>query len=106
MVQTTAGNHVIIETRNISKRSLLKIIIVGFGAGSLLLWLFVSFMSMYVSGSLTWDIESERGIGRFMDTLIIWPLFALLWASFTWLFLVLGLALVNRFSSLTLRTRD
>ncbi len=96
----------IVETRNISKRSLLKILIVGFGAGSLFLWLLLSFLSMYASGSLTWDLEPERGIARFMDTLIIWPIFAVLWASFTWHFLVLGLALVNRFSKLTLITKN
>lgn len=96
----------IIETKSISKRSLFKLLVVGFGLGSLFFWLLVSILSMYVSGSLTWEIESMTGLTRFIDTLIIWPFFAILWAAFTWLFLILGLAVVNRFSRLTIHTRD
>ena len=96
----------IIETKSISKRSLFKLLIVGFGLGSLFFWLLLSLLSMYVSGSLTWEIESASGLGRFLETLFIWPFFAVLWTAFTWLMLILGLALVNRFSILTLRTKD
>ncbi len=96
----------IIETRSISKRSLFKLLIVGFGFGSLFFWLLVSILSMYMSGSLTWEIESSFGLTRFTETLILWPFFALLWAGFTWLVLILGLAVVNKFSTLTLRTKD
>ncbi len=96
----------LIETRNISKRSLFKLLFVGFGLGSMFFWVLLSFLSMYVSGGLTWEIEAESGLGRFTETLIIWPFFALLWAGFTWLMLILGLAVVNRFSALTLTTKD
>lgn len=96
----------IIEARSISKRSLFKLLIVGFGCGSLILWLLISALSMYASGSLTWEIEAERGLARFFDTFILWPVFALLWVAFTWFFLVVGMLLVNRFSTVTVKIRD
>ncbi len=96
----------IIQTKSISRRSLFKLLIVGFGLGSLFFWLLLSLLSMYVSGSLSWEIESASGLGRFIETLTFWPFFAVLWAAFTWLILILGLAVINRFSILTLRTKD
>lgn len=96
----------IIETRKISKLSLFKLLIVGFGLGSLFFWILVSVLSMYVSGSLTWEIESLSGLTRFTETLIIWPFFVILWAVFTWLLLILGLAVVNRFTTLTLTAKE
>ena len=96
----------IIDSKNISKKSLFKILGAGFGIGSLVLWLLFSIVSIFVGGSISMSIESVSGLNGFLETLVIWPFFALLWAAFTWLFLILGLAIVNRFTSLTIETKN
>lgn len=95
----------VIDSKDISKKSLFILLLAGFGTGSLLLWLLFSILSIFVSGSIGMSFESASGLAGFLETLIIWPFFALLWAGFTWLFLILGLAIVNRFTSLTLNTK-
>lgn len=95
-----------IEAKNISKKSLFKMLLVGFGAGSLPLWLLFSILSIFGSGSLSMTFDSASGLEGFLEILVTWPFFALIWAGFTWLFLILGLAIVNRFTSLTLATKD
>ena len=52
------------------------------------------------------SIESASGLAGFLETLVIWPFFALLWAAFILLFLILGLAIVNRFTSLNIETKN
>ena len=96
----------VINSKDISKKSLFKLLLAGFGIGSLVLWLLLSIVSIFVGGSIDMSIESKSGLAGFLETLVIWPFFALLWAAFTWLFLVLGLAIVNRFTSLTIETKN
>jgi fatty acid desaturase len=96
----------VIDSKNISKKSLFKLLLAGFGIGSLVLWLLFSIVSIFVGGSIDMSIESASGLAGFLETLVIWPFFALLWAAFTWLFLILGLAIVNRFTSLTIETKN
>ncbi|MFT4815929.1 MAG: hypothetical protein ACI80L_001505 [Pseudohongiellaceae bacterium] len=96
----------VINSKDISKKSLFKLLLAGFGIGSLVLWLLLSIVSIFVGGSIDMSIESESGLAGFLETLVIWPFFALLWAAFTWLFLILGLAIVNRFTSLTIETKN
>ncbi|PCI79758.1 MAG: hypothetical protein COB20_04010 [SAR86 cluster bacterium] len=97
---------VIIDSKNISKKSLFKFLLAGIGIGSLFLWLLLSLLSGFVSGSVDMTLESASGLAGFTQSLLIWPFFALIWAGFTWLFLILGLATINRFTSITLQTKD
>ena len=96
----------VIDSKHISKKSLFKLLLAGFGIGSLLLWLLFSILSIFVGGSIDMSIESASGLAGFLETLVIWPFFALLWAAFILLFLILGLAIVNRFTSLTIETKN
>ena len=96
----------VIDSKNISKKSLFKLLLAGFGIGSLLLWLLFSILSIFVGGSIDMSIESASGLAGFLETLVIWPFFALLWAAFILLFLILGLAIVNRFTSLNIETKN
>ncbi len=96
----------IIETRNISKKSLFEILLVGLGLGSLLFWLLLSVLSVFVSGSVGMSFDSTKGLAGFTETLLVWPFFAVFWVGFTWLFLVPGLAIINRFAPLQLKTKD
>ena len=96
----------VINSKDISKKSLFKLLLAGFGIGNLVLWLLLSIVSIFVGGSIDMSIESKSGLAGFLETLVIWPFFALLWAAFTWLFLVLGLAIVNRFTPLTIETKN
>ena len=96
----------VIDSKIISKKSLFKLLLVGFGLGSLLLWLLLSVLSYFAHGSISMSMDSSRGFAGVLEVLIIWPFFALIWAGFTWLFLILGLAMVNRFTSLTLNTKE
>lgn len=96
----------IIETKNISKKSLFKFLLVGFGTGSLLLWLLLSILSIFGAGNIDMTIETAAGLEGFLETLVLWPFFALLWAGTTWLLLIIGLAIVNRFTSLKLESKD
>lgn len=96
----------IIDAKNISKKSLFKFLLIGIGLGSLVLWLLLSILSIFGSGGISMDFDTEPGLAGFLETLAIWPFFALIWAGFTWLFLILGLAILNRFTSLTLETKD
>lgn len=96
----------VIDSKHISKKSLFKLLLAGFGIGSLLLWLLFSILSIFVGGSIDMSIESASGLAGFLETLVIWPFFALLWAAFILLFLILGLAIVNRFTSLNIETKN
>ena len=96
----------VIDSKNISKKSLFKLLLIGFGIGSLLLWLLFSILSIFVSGSIGMSIDSMSGLAGFLETLVLWPFFALLWVGITWFFLILGLAMVNRFTSVKLMTKD
>ena len=96
----------VIDSKNISKKSLFKLLLAGFGIGSLVLWLLFSIVSIFVGGSIDMSIESASGLAGFLETLVIWPFFALLWAAFILLFLILGLAIVNRFTSLNIETKN
>ena len=96
----------VIDSKNISKKSLFTLILYGFGLGSLLLWLLFSILSSFAAGSIGMSIDSASGLAGFLETLIIWPFFALIWAGFTWLFIILGLAILNRFTSITLTIKD
>ena len=96
----------VIDSKNISKKSLFTLILYGFGLGSLLLWLLFSILSSFASGNIGMTLESASGLAGFLETLVIWPFFALIWAAFTWLFLILGLAILNRFTSITLKIKD
>jgi hypothetical protein len=80
--------------RNISKKSLFKLLLAGLSIGSLLLWPLFSIVSIFVGGSIDISIESASGLAGFLETAIIW------------LFLTLGLAIVNRFTSLTIETKN
>ena len=95
----------VIDSKNISKKSLLKLLLAGTGIGSLFLWLLISILSIFISGSVDITIESASGLAGFTKSLLIWPFFALIWTSFTWLFLILGLSTINRFTTLTLKTK-
>ena len=95
-----------IYVKNISKKSLFTLLLVGFGIGSLLLWLVLSVLSIFVSGSIDMTIESASGLAGFLGTLVIWPFFAVFWAVATWLLIILGLAIVNRFTPRSLETKD
>lgn len=96
----------LIDSKNISKKSLFKLLLIGLGVGSLLLWLLLSILSSFASGNISLSLESTPGFAQFLEVLATWPLFALLWIGFTWLSLMLGLTIVNRFTSLTLKTKD
>tara|TARA_B110000305_G_scaffold8275_1_gene8097 strand:- start:73 stop:366 length:294 start_codon:yes stop_codon:yes gene_type:complete len=96
----------VIDSKHITKKSLFKLLLAGFGIGSLLLWLLFSILSIFVGGSIDMSIESASGLAGFLETLVIWPFFALLWAAFILLFLILGLAIVNRFTSLNIETKN
>lgn len=96
----------VIDSKNISKKSLFYLLITGVGIGSLLLWLLISIVSFFGGGNISMTLESASGLAGFLETLIIWPFFALLWAGLTWVFLILGLAIVNRFTTVTLKTKD
>jgi len=96
----------LIDSRNISKRSLFKLLLIGCGIGSLLLWLLLSILSSFATGSISMTMESTPGFAQFLEVLVTWPFFALLWVGLTWLLLILGLTIANRFTSLTLETKD
>ena len=96
----------VIDSKHITKKSLFKLLLAGFGIGSLLLWLLFSILYIFVGGSIDMSIESASGLAGFLETLVIWPFFALLWAAFILLFLILGLAIVNRFTSLNIETKN
>ncbi len=80
--------------RNISKKSLFKLLLAELSIGSLLLWPLFSIVSIFVGGSIDISIESASGLAGFLETVVIW------------LFLTLGLAIVNRFTSLTIETKN
>jgi len=80
--------------KNISKKSLFKLLLPEFGIGSLLLWPLFRVVSVFVGGSIDISIESASGLAGFLEAVVIW------------LFLILGLAVVNRFTSLTIETKN
>lgn len=96
----------VIDSKDISKKSLFKFLVAGIGIGSLFLWLLLSIFFSFASGGVEMTFESASGLAGFTETFIIWPFFALIWAGFSWIFLILGLTTINRFTSLTLRTKD
>ncbi|MBL4580344.1 MAG: hypothetical protein JKY29_00880 [Gammaproteobacteria bacterium] len=96
----------IIDSKDISKKSLFILLLAGIAMGSLFLWLLLSIISIFVSGSVDISFESASGLAGFTTSLLIWPFFALIWACLTWLFLTLGLSTINRFTSLTLKTKN
>jgi len=80
--------------KNISKKSLFKLLLPEFGIGSLLLWPLFRIVSIFVGGSIDISIESASRLAGFLEAVVIW------------LFLILGLAIVNRFTSLTIETKN
>ncbi|MBL4572303.1 MAG: hypothetical protein JKY86_04420 [Gammaproteobacteria bacterium] len=96
----------IIDSKDISKKSLFTLLLAGIAMGSLFLWLLLSILSIFVSGSVDISFEVVSGLAGFTTSLLIWPFFALIWTCLTWLFLTLGLSTINRFTSLTLKTKD
>jgi len=97
---------VVIDSKDISKKSLFKFLVAGIGIGSLFLWLLLSIFFSFASGGVEMTFESASGLAGFAETFIIWPFFALIWAGFTWTFLILGLATINKFTTVTLKIKD
>jgi len=96
----------LIRVQTIGKMSLLKILSVGVGVGSLVIFLVLGVMSAFGVGRISLEGTFTIGDGGFLDTLLFWPLFALVWILITWLFCSLGLWIFGKIKPLSLKLTE
>lgn len=76
--------------------SLFLLLLAGIGAGSLLVFLLLVLLGLFLPGEMGINAELEFGFPGPVMALIIWPVFTLLWVVLTWLLMLPGLWLLRK----------
>lgn len=80
-----------IVAQKISKRSLFKILFIGFTIGISVLCLIFGIAALFGSQTVEWFGEQKTGIEGLLYGLIMGPIFGFVFTLFMWFFTVIGL---------------
>ena len=100
------NDKMIIETRKISKRSLLKLLLIGIGTTSLVFFTFIGVLAASGAGTVTFNGETYSGIQALSTAFLMWPFFAIAWSLIVWTMLVFGLWIYSKYKPIQIEFND
>lgn len=88
---TNTGMKMEITVKKISKRSLFKMLFIGFSLSFFVFFLMCGIASIFGAETVKWDETPVTGVSGLLLALAMWPIFSFFLALFMWCFVAFGL---------------
>ncbi len=88
---TNTGMKMEITVKKISKRSLFKMLFIGFSLSFFVFFLMCGIASIFGAETVKWEETPVTGVSGLLLALAMWPIFSLFLALFMWCFVAFGL---------------
>ncbi|HDY7864668.1 TPA: DUF3265 domain-containing protein [Vibrio vulnificus] len=88
---TNTGMKMEITVKKISKRSLFKMLFIGFSLSFFVFFLMCGIASIFGAETVKWEETPVTGVSGLLLALAMWPIFSFSLALFMWCFVAFGL---------------
>ncbi len=88
---TNTGMKMEITVKKISKRSLFKMLFIGFSLSFFVFFLMCGIASIFGAETVKWEETPVTGVSGLLLALAMWPIFSFFLALFMWCFVAFGL---------------
>ncbi len=88
---TNTGMEMEITVKKISKRSLFKMLFIGFSLSFFVFFLICGIASIFGAETVKWEETPVTGVSGLLLALAMWPIFSFFLALFMWCFVAFGL---------------
>ncbi|MCU8357017.1 hypothetical protein OC503_21455, partial [Vibrio vulnificus] len=88
---TNTGMEMEITVKKISKRSLFKMLFIGFSLSFFVFFLMCGIASIFGAETVKWEDTPVTGVSGLLLALAMWPIFSFFLALFMWCFVAFGL---------------
>ncbi|MBB1465556.1 hypothetical protein H5300_19965 [Vibrio sp. SG41-7] len=95
-----------ITVKKISKRSLFKMLFIGFSLSFFVFFLVCGIASIFDAETVKWDETPVTGISGLLLALAMWPIFSLFLTLFMWCFVAFGLWIYSLVKPLNLLFKE